>query len=144
MMIGHGFILLVDGWRCLPRHALRDIDVRHTLRNIAVCPSHTTGLSRCPSHTARYHVCPSHTARYRAWCLTHCAIPRVVPHTLRDTACGASHTVRYCAWCLTHCAIPSVVPHTPPGYLAVCPSHTTRCRDVSVTHSTKSRYLSAS
>ena len=141
MTIGHGFILLYDGCRCLPRHAPRKIDVRHTLRNIAVCPSHTTRLSRCSSHTARYHVCPSHTARLSGD--SQCAIPCVVPHsaqyrawclTERDTTRGASqcviprvvpHSARYHAWCLTVSVTHRVISRGPShtGYLAVSITH---------------------
>ena len=132
----HAWRLTVrDTARGIPRHAPRDINVHHTLHNIAVCPSHTARLSRCPSHTARYHVCPSHTAGLAG--ASQCAIPRVVPHsawclTVRDTAHGLTrhaprdinvhHTLRNIAVCPSHTA-----------GLSRCPSHTARYR-VSITH----------
>ena len=58
--------------RCVHHTLPGYLAVRHTPRDVAMCPSHTARYHAvCPSHTAGLSRCPSHTARYRDVSVTH-------------------------------------------------------------------------
>ena len=56
--------------------------VRHTPRDITVCPSHTAGLSRCIRHTPR-DIAVRHTPRDISGSASHRVLSRSPPHTAR-------------------------------------------------------------
>ena len=85
-VIAHGFILLSNGYtgRGSPRPEPRDINVRHTPRNIVVCPS----------HNAQFRGVSVTTRLPRGVSVTHCAISRCVDHNQVMANDGGKESIR--------------------------------------------------